>query len=64
MDAGANEPWIPDFSEDSPWRWEWWKVGLEAEDLFITIEANDAAYEAKNVEDFYARLALRRDERL
>ena len=83
MDAVANEPWIPDFSEDSPWRWEWWRVGLAPEDLFTTLEAkyntvpyriqgdeafhhdvSDAAHEAKNLDDFHARLALRRDQRL
>ncbi|KAK0744512.1 hypothetical protein B0T21DRAFT_304090 [Apiosordaria backusii] len=83
MDAGAREPWIPDFTENSPWRWEWWKVGLAPEDLYTKLEAkyntvpyriqgdeafhhdvSDAAHEAKNIDDFYARLALRRDERL
>ncbi len=83
MDAGAYEPWIPDFDGNSRWRWEWWKVGLQPEALFTTLEAqyntvpyriqddeafhhdvSDAAHEAKNVDDFHARLARRRDERL
>ncbi len=83
MDAGAYEPWIPDFDDNSRWRWEWWKVGLQPEALFTTLEAqhntvpyriqddeafhhdvSDAAHEAKNVDDFHARLARRRDERL
>ncbi|KAK4243183.1 hypothetical protein C7999DRAFT_36493 [Corynascus novoguineensis] len=83
MDAGAREPWIPDFTENSPWRWEWWKVGLAPEDLFTKLEAkyntvpyriqgdeafhhdvSDAAHKAKNIDDFYTRLALRRDGRL
>jgi hypothetical protein len=83
MDAGAHEPQIPVFWGNSPWRWEWWKVGLEPADLFTTLEAkyqpvpyriqgdeafhhgaSDAAQEAKNLDDFHARLASRRDERL
>lgn len=83
MDAGPYEPWIPDFDDNSRWRWEWWKVGLQPEALFTTLEAqhntvpyriqddeafhhdvSDAAHEAKNVDDFHARLARRRDERL
>ena len=39
MDASTRKPWIPDFSENSRWRWEWWKVGLEPEDLFTKLEA-------------------------
>ncbi|KAK0753527.1 hypothetical protein B0T18DRAFT_17215 [Schizothecium vesticola] len=83
MDAGANEPWIHDFSENSPWCWEWWKVDLEFDDLCTTLEAkynmvpyriqgdeafhhdvSDVAYEAKNLDDFPTKLALRLDERL
>ncbi|KAK3336828.1 hypothetical protein B0T19DRAFT_454347 [Cercophora scortea] len=55
----AREPWIPDFSEGSRWHWEWWK-GHEA----FHYDVSEAAYEAKNIDDFYARLALRRNERL
>ncbi len=81
--AKIENTWIPDFSENSPWRWEWWKVGLAPEDLFTTLEAkyntvpyriqgdeafhhdvSDAAHEAKNLDDFHAKLALRRDRRL
>lgn len=83
MDAGTREPLNPDFTGNSPWRWEWWKVGLAPEDLFTTLAAkyntvpyriqgdeafhhdvSDAAHEAKNIDDFYTRLACRRHERL
>ncbi|KAK0736053.1 hypothetical protein B0T21DRAFT_411259 [Apiosordaria backusii] len=83
MDAGAHEPWIPNFDGNSPWRWEWWKFGMAPEDLFTTLDAqyntapfriqgneafhhdvSEVAREAKTLDDFHAKLALRRDERL
>ncbi len=39
MDTGAHKSWIPDFDDNSPWRWEWWRVGLQPEDLFTTLAA-------------------------
>ena len=38
MDTGARGHWMPDFTDGSPWRWEWWKVGLNSEDLFTTLQ--------------------------
>ncbi|KAH6623268.1 hypothetical protein F5144DRAFT_582848 [Chaetomium tenue] len=83
MDAGSRKPWRPDFEDDSPWRWEWWKFGMTAEDLFTTLDekyntapyriqsyeafhhdVNEIAHEARDLADFHARLALRREKRL
>ncbi|EAQ83470.1 hypothetical protein CHGG_09874 [Chaetomium globosum CBS 148.51] len=41
--------------DDSPWRWEWWKFGMTAEDLFTTLDEkyNTAPYRIQSYEAFH-----------
>ncbi|KAK0744612.1 hypothetical protein B0T21DRAFT_407697 [Apiosordaria backusii] len=59
MNADAGEPWIPDFEDNSPWRWEW----IQDDEAFH-YDVSNAAHKVKDVNDFRTKLALRREKRL
>ncbi|KAK3303005.1 uncharacterized protein B0T15DRAFT_576440 [Chaetomium strumarium] len=51
----GSGPWVPDFDDNSPWRWPWWKFDMKPEDLFTTLtdRYNTVPYKTQNYEAFH-----------